>query len=573
MIELLERVAGEEQTGLRFVDRRERERFCSWREIRERAMSVAGGLQRLGIGSGDRVALVYPTGPEFFDAFFGTLLTGGVPVPLYPPVRLGRLEEYHRQTAGMLRASGARLVLADNRVRRILGSTVERARPELGCRTLESLDAGSFRPVDVDPEDLGLVQFSSGTTVDPKPVALSHRAFVTQAALINSFWPENEGVHHTGVSWLPLYHDMGLIGCVGPALERPGVLTLLPPEAFIARPALWLRAISRHRGTISPAPNFAYALCVDRIRDEDLEGVDLSCWRVALNGAETVVPGVMRAFAERFAPFGFRESAMTPVYGLSEAALAVTFSNLATPPTVSRFDREALCRRQAQPDDSGRELTAVGRPLPGFELRIEDDHGARLEAGRIGRVKIAGPSLMSGYLGKPELTEKMFDGTWLDTGDLGFVWDGELFLTGRAKDMLLLRGRNHAPDEVERAVDEVEGVRTGCAVAASYLPDGASGEELLVLVEARKEVPAGSYEDIATECRAAVLAGAGLAAHQVIVVAPGTLPRTSSGKLRRQEALNRFLAGTLTPPEKVTALRIAKEMARSTLAYTRAGRS
>src|SRR4051794_30050837 len=323
--------------GLRFVDRSEAATWFGWGEVRERALAVCGGLLNLGIRKGARVALVSPTGIEFFGGFFGPLLAGAVPVPLYPPVRLGRMNEYLHRTARMLERSGARLVLADSRVRRILGEAIAEARPDLGCRTIGDLPGSAMEPVPVNPAGLGLIQFSSGTTVDPKPVALSHRASAAQVDILSGFWRDTDELRHSCVSWLPLYHDMGLIGCVFPALSRDATLTLLGPELFIARPALWLRALSRYRATISPAPNFGYALAVSRVRDAELAGVDLSSWVTALNGAETVSPQVLRAFEERFAPYGLASGVLAPVYGLSEAALAVTFPPIGRPFVTGRF--------------------------------------------------------------------------------------------------------------------------------------------------------------------------------------------------------------------------------------------
>ncbi|HWM90470.1 MAG TPA: fatty acyl-AMP ligase [Thermoanaerobaculia bacterium] len=570
LLDYLERAGRHPEGGLRFVDRAERDRWVGWAEVRERALAVCGGLRELGIEHGERVALVFPTGPEFFEAFFGTLLAGAVPVPLYPPVRLGRLDEYFRRTARMLEVTRARVVLADTRVRRILGEAVAAARPPLGCRTVEEVRRPGGEAVRVSPSDLALVQFSSGTTVDPKPVALSHRALVAQTEVLNGLWQDTDELRHSCVSWLPLYHDMGLIGCVFPALARDASLTLLGPELFVARPALWLRALSRWRGTISPAPNFGYGLCLTRISDAEMEGVDLSGWRTALNGAEAVAPSVLRAFCERFARWGFRPEALTPVYGLSEAALAVTFSSLERPFHSVRVDREGLSREGlAMEVEDGREIVSVGRPLPGFYLEIRDEDGLGLPPGRVGRVWIQGPSLMEGYLGAPEATARALRNGWLDTGDLGFLRGGELYLTGRAKDVVILRGRNHPPEEIERAVDGVPGVRTGCAVAASWLPEEAEGERLVLLIEASRQASSSEIEALPEACREAVLGTAGLAVDEVVVLEPGTLPRTSSGKLRRQEALRLWLSGELSPPDPVTSLRLAGAMARSGLAYAR----
>ena len=570
IVALLERAAGFPDCGLRLIDRREKASWHSWQCIHARALEVCGGLQELGIRKQDRVALVFPTGPEFFSGFFGVLLAGAVPVPLYPPVRLGRLDEYHERTSAQLTAAGARLALADKMTRRVLGSSIKRARTELGCRVLVDLPKSDARIPDIRAGDLALVQFSSGTTVEPKPVALSHRALVSQAVVLNSFWPDSDGLSPSGVSWLPLYHDMGLIGCILPALERPAVLTLLPPELFLSRPASWLRAISEYGATISPAPNFAYGLCVQKIRDEEMQGLDLSSWKVALNGAEAVAPSVLRAFQDRFARWGFDPDALTPVYGLSEAALAVTFSAIDQPFAVRRFRREELSTSgHAIPSPDGREIVSVGRPLPGFSLRIEDSEGRALPAARVGRVMVRGPSLMEGYLDRPEATAKVMCEGWLDTGDLGFLLDDELFLTGRAKDILILRGRNHAPEEVEHALDDVDLVRRGCGVAVSWLPEGATREVLLVLVEAEQDVSPKLYHRLAEDGSKAILAASGLEADKVVVLPAGTLPRTSSGKLRRRESLRRYLSSELTPAEKVTPLLLGKAMVRSTLDYAR----
>ena len=579
LVDLLDRAAEAPRdgppVGLRFLDRRENESFHTWAEIHAEAGRAARVLVELGIRPGERVALVYSTSPEFFHAFFGILTAGAVPVPLYPPVRLGRLDEYHRRTARMLRAASARLVLAEPRVKRLLGKTIAAARPALGCRTLGDLpDAGSGAPSAArrpSPDDLALVQFSSGTTVDPKPVALSHRAVVRHTLILNGFWPDDGSIRHSGVSWLPLYHDMGLIGCVFPALERPSVLTLLGPEVFVARPATWLKAISRMAATISVAPNFAFGLAVDKIRDEELEGVDLSPWRVALNGAEPIAPAVLRRFQERFARWGFRPEALTPVYGLSEASLAVTFTDLHRPFETTCFDRTALAEGRVCPAQDGVELPSLGKPIPGLEVRLVDADHADVEAGHIGQVEVRGPTLMEGYLDRPEATAAALHDGWLDTGDLGFFHGGELYLTGRLKDVLILRGRNYAPTDLEQSVDEVDGARTGCTIAASYLPEDADHERVLLFVERAQNVEVDD-DRLAQAAREAVLARTGIKVDRVHILEPGTLPRTSSGKLRRQEALRRHLACELSAPKRVTPFLLGRELVRSAVAHATAGR-
>jgi fatty-acyl-CoA synthase len=580
IVDYLLRAGRRPDGGLRFVDRAEQARWVGWGEVREQALAVCGGLLALGIERGESVALVFPTGSDFFAGFFGALLAGAVPVPLYPPVRLGRLQEYVARTTRMLEVSAARVVLAEARIQRFLGEAVAAARPRHGCLTLDALPrAGALAALAAAaaarPGELALIQFSSGTTVAPKAVALSHRAVVAQTEILSGFWPDSEELRHSCASWLPLYHDMGLIGCVFAALARDATLTLLPPELFVARPALWLRAISRYRATISPAPNFGYSLCLTRVADAELAGVDLSCWRAALNGAEPIAPEVLRAFGERFARWGFNPAALAPVYGLSEAALAVTFSVLGRPYRSRRFDREALAgerlARRPPPGaaDPGREIVSVGRPLPGFRLSLRDEQGRELPAGRVGRVWVSGPSLMDGYVGDPEGTARALRDGWLDTGDLGFLDDGELYLTGRAKDLIVVRGRNHSPAEIEQAVEPVAGVRAGCSAAVAWLPDGAPGEVLALLVERSRRATAAELAALPGACREAVLASTGLALDRIEVLAPGTLPRTSSGKLRRAEALRLYLQGGLTPPAPVTVLRLARAAARSRLAYAR----
>ncbi|MFL5313438.1 MAG: AMP-binding protein [Myxococcales bacterium] len=336
-------------TGLTFLDPSEREHHLSFADLHARARRAAAAMAALGIRRGDRVALVLPTGVDFMDAFFGALLAGAVPVPLYPPVRLGRLDEFHARTARLLRACGARLLLTDARVGRLLGQAAARARPELGVHAVADLPSAGELEVPAAPDDLALIQFSSGTTVEPKPVALTHANVLANVAAIDAYIPEAGPLRQRGVSWLPLYHDMGLLGCLLLAVYHPGPLALLPPEAFLARPALWLRAIARTRATLTVAPNFAFGLCAKRVRDEELQGADLSCLRLVLNGAEPIAPAALRRFCERFARFGFDPRALMPVYGLSEASLAVTFSPPGRGPrTMRRGGRELASFEEAR---------------------------------------------------------------------------------------------------------------------------------------------------------------------------------------------------------------------------------
>jgi acyl-CoA synthetase (AMP-forming)/AMP-acid ligase II len=481
--------SGPEDTGLVLVDRRERETFVPWREIGEQAEILARGLLARGVERGDRVLLPLASSREFAVAFFGTVLAAAVPAPCPPAPPFSRADETRDRIEVRRAAIEARLVLDEAAVRDLLRAELTVALPVSSS------------------EDLALVQFSSGTTSEPKAVALSHRAVTAQLDLLDHVFADQPGRAHVAVSWLPLHHDLGLVGFFLAAARRPARLVLLPPELFAARPSSWLRAISRHRATISAAPNFAYALAAARIRDEEIEGVDLSSWAVALNGAETVTERAMEAFAARFQPFGFDRRALTPVYGLAEATLAVTIPPLGRGPRV--VERDGVRR------------VSVGRPLPGFAVEI----------GEGGRVLVSGPSLFERYWGSIEETERVLRGGVLDTGDLGFLEDGELYLTGRAKEVLVLRGENHSPETIEEAAMEVEGVLPGGVAAIAQLDDEALEERLVLYVE--RERDAACDADLARAVEDAVARTIGLRPARVIVLAPGRLPRTTSGKIRR----------------------------------------
>jgi acyl-CoA synthetase (AMP-forming)/AMP-acid ligase II len=549
--------------AITFLDAREAEQIVSFAAIRKRAREVAAALAARGIASGDRVALVLPTSPAFVECFFGAILAGAIPVPLYPPVRLGRMEEYHRRTAALLKGVGAAVVITDDRVRRLLGLATDQALPRLGCLTASELSGGGELERSASGTDIGLIQFSSGTTVESKPVALTHANMLANVAAIDAYIAEDNAPSPSGVSWLPLYHDMGLIGCLFMALYRPGSMTLIPPEVFLARPAIWLRAISRRRATISPAPNFAYGYCTKRVRDEEMEGVDLSSWSLALNGAEPVTGAVLQRFSERFARWGFRESALTPVYGLSEAALAVTFK-----PVGGRYRTREVDPGVATAGHGGgngmRDAVSVGQPIAGVEVEIRGPEGV-VPAGRVGRIYVRGPSVMNGYFQRPEMTASAIQDGWLDTGDIGFEDGDELYICGRAKELIILRGANHAPHEFEEALDGLAGVRAGCVVAVGFMGTEGQGEELALLVETEGEPPA----DLKDQIRSRVAEHTGIRPAAVELLAPGTLPRTSSGKLRRGEAGQLWTAGQLHPPRRVTVLGMTLEAAKGELFHAR----
>ncbi len=557
-------VAAQTPTSLTFVNANEEDQRVPMTGVRDKALSIAADLAARGVRKGDCVALVLPTSPAFVECFFGVMLSGAIPVPLYPPVRLGKFDEYHRKTAAMLEAVDAVLVITDQRIRRLLGVAVEKAGPRLGCVTAADLGVADAIEVSVAPNDIAFIQFSSGTTHDPKPVALTHENLLYNLATIGSYLA-SMGTSVQGVSWLPLYHDMGLIGNLLSAFYLPTPLVLLPPELFVARPGAWLRAISRHHGTVSAAPNFAFGLCVNRISDDELDGVDLSSWRLCLNGAEAVSAAMQRSFSERFERWGFDASALTPCYGMAEASLAVAFKPSGTMFKSFGVDNETLTTEGAV-EPGSKELVSVGRPLPGVEVEIRDEHNQPLPPDRTGRIFVNSPSVMAGYYRRKDLTDEALRDGWLDTGDLGFVHDGELFVCGRHKDTVIIRGANHAPQDFEAALDGLPGVRTGCAVAVGFVPDGEEEEALAMLVETTPEAP----PTLAGDVSARVLERTSILPAHVELLAPGTLPRTSSGKMRRREARTLWQQNKLTPPKKVSPLRLMMYAAKGQLSHARA---
>jgi acyl carrier protein len=515
------------------------------------ASAIALGLRADGVVKGDRVALLLRTERAFFSAYFGALLAGGVPVPLYPPFRADQIEEYAERQAAILRNADARVLLTfgqAERVARLLAplapslARVTTAARLLETHTQDASSSGLRGAVD----DLALIQYTSGSTGVPKGVALTHGNLL---ANVRAFG-EALGLRpdDIGVSWLPLYHDMGLIGMWLGALVHGVPVVIMSPLAFLSRPSRWLHAFTRHRGTVSAAPNFAYDLCARKIPDADLEGLDLGSWRAALNGAEAVNPDTLARFTARFAPYGFRAEAMCPVYGLAEASLCLTVPDMGTLPRVDRIARHAFQDnrdiRPAAPGEDALKLVGCGRPVPGMALRIVDADG-RAAGDRVeGRVQFRGPSATAGYYRNVEATAALFEDGWVTTGDLGYWLDGYLYLTGRSKDVIIAAGRNIHPQEVEDAVADVPDVRRGC-VAAFGCYDAAIGTERLVVVAETRVDDPDARATIEGEAQARIVRITGVPADVVALVGPGTIPKTSSGKIRRSATRELYERGEL----------------------------
>ncbi|MEE2788199.1 MAG: fatty acyl-AMP ligase [Myxococcota bacterium] len=549
--------------GVNFWHGPGKSQHVSYAELVCGANRLANRLLEAGLRPGERVAIVLPTGPDFYHAFFGISLAGGVPTALYPPARLGRMDEWKARTAAMLTAARCVAVLTERRLQPLLGNPVHQAQPRMGCLNVAHLtkERTAQRLTCHNVNELAAVQFSSGSTGHPKPVMLSHDNMLSNAAAILRTLP-GEPNEHSGVSWLPLYHDMGLVGCLLSAIVAQGPLTLMGPEKFVARPLRWLQALSETKATVSVAPNFAFGLTANKVSDEDLAGLDLSHWKVALCGAEPVHPKTLDQFAERFECVGFDRRALTPVYGLAEATLAVTFSPVGEAPKCQTFDREAMegtGRAVVRPD--GRPIPSLGRPLEGMSVAIRDEAGNALDEGTIGHVHVQGPGVMLGYLDQQLETARTLDPKgWLNTGDTGFLFNGELYLCGRAKDLIIINGRNHDPSLVEHALEGVAGLRPGC-VAAFAAEDPVNGTERLVVLAETSDAASVDREQLAYAATGQIQSRVGLRVSDFRLLPPGTLPRTSSGKIRRREARKQWLNDTLVPPKKANVGLMIREMA------------
>src|SRR5919106_4043482 len=526
------------------------EQTISYAELDRESRTVAAGLIERGLSPGDRVAIMLPTEAAFFEAFFGVLYAGGVPVPVYPPFRQAQVEDHLRRQATILRNAGSSLLIIGSEIRALGQLMLGLAEDLRHVETVKELSrAGAIeQPLPAGPGTIALIQYTSGSTGDPKGVVLTH------ANLLANIRAMGEAVAASSsdvfVSWLPLYHDMGLIGAWLGALHYGVPTIIMPPLAFLADPGRWLRAIGRHRATLSAAPNFAYELCCKNVHDEDIGGLDLSSLKMIMNGAEPVSPATIARFTARFAKFGFPPKAMAPVYGLAENSVGLTFPPVGRGPIVDRVERSALSRkgqaRTAQPGDATvLEFVACGRPIAGHEVRIVDEAGVELPERTEGRLQFKGPSATRGYFRNEAKTKALFDGEWLESGDRAYIAGGDVFITGRMKDMIFKAGRNIYPHELEELVGGVEGVRKGCVAAFPSTLGSAETERLVLLVETRLTAPS-DIEALRSRIIESATTQLGMAPDEVVLAPPHTVPKTSSGKLRRSAARSLYESGSLS---------------------------
>ncbi len=524
-----------------------RERPISYVALWDEAAAVAAGLSERGIESGDSVAIMLRTEAAFFSSFFGTLLAGAIPVPIYPPFRPDLIEEYSRRQVGILRNADARLLITFTEAERVAGLLRSRIPSLADVAVVDrlALHGAAAPPLHLRQDDSALIQYTSGSTGEPKGVLLSHANILANIRAIGgaiAISPDD-----AAVSWLPLYHDMGLIGMWLGALYFGVPIVIMSPLAFLSRPSRWLTALHAHRGTISAAPNFAFDLCVRRVRDDEIRGVDLSGWRLAFNGSEPVSPETIERFTRRFAAYGFRPEAMCPVYGLAESSVALTVPATGRAPRVDGVSRETFERsreaRPAPPEEwSPLRFVSCGRPLAEHEVRTVDAAGRPVGDRIEGRVEFRGPSVTAGYFRNPALTRAVLRDGWMDSGDLGYLADGDLFITGRTKDIIIKAGRNLYPQEVEEMVGDIPGIRKGC-VAAFGVADPQIGTERLVVIAESRETDPQRRERLRTAVVDRVVAALGIPPDTVAIRDPGTVLKTSSGKLRRGATRDAYVSG------------------------------
>jgi fatty-acyl-CoA synthase len=559
------------------------EESFSFTAIERVSARYGGALQALGLRKGDRVALILPNNDDFVLCFLGAIRSGIIPVPIYPPMALGQLQSYVDNTRHIVAKSGARALVTTTKIKRLLG-TVQAACPALEqVVAIEGIRDSSepLKPEKISLEDVAFLQFTSGSTSRPKGVTLSHGNLAANIKCIMEdglrIRPED-----TAVSWLPLYHDMGLIGFVLAPLYHRVPIVYVPPLLFLKRPVTWFQAFTRHKAHIAYAPNFGYALCVKRIKAAELEGLDLSTWRVAGCGAEPIRPETLEGFVDAFSRVGFRREAMLPSYGMAESSLAVAFSPLGEGMHAIAVHGPTLwgsgeAKIVEDSDDDVVRLVSCGSQFPDHEIRVFDPEDALSEKPlperRVGEIRIAGPSVMRGYWEDAERTRESFAGPFLRTGDLGFLSDGHLYVCGRSKEVVIVNGRNYYPQDMEWEAGKVAGVRRGNVVAfGSRDPSGVERdrERVVLAFEVQEPERVAQTSKLCAEVRRMVQEGMGLTLDDVVALPPGALPKTSSGKLQRAKTRDLYETGELmgrAPSREPSRVELAKQAALSQLSY------
>jgi len=516
------------------LDEQHQEHEIHYRDLLDDARAVAAGLVLHGLQPRQSVALMLPTSREYLACFFGVMFAGGIPVPIYPPARLTRLEDQLKRHVHILSNAEAAFIVTLGQAKPFARMLQAKVPGMLAILTPQDLNSSSaapcYRP---SQDDIAFLQYTSGSTGDPKGVALTHANLLANIRALGK--ASQVDAHDIFVSWLPLYHDMGLIGAWLGSLYHDIPLVLMSPLTFLAQPSIWLTMLSRHHGTISAAPNFAYELLVRHTGDAVLSSLDLSSWRLALNGSEPVSTATLKSFAERFKDCGLQYQAITPVYGLAESSVGLAFPPLGRGPRIDSISRRAFDHEgKAVPCNQADAIAipSCGRALPGHQIRVVDDAGIELPQRRVGRLEFRGPSATSGYYRNPRATAKLFRHGWLDSGDYAYMADGEVFIVGRIKDLIKRGGRNLYPYDLEQAISNLPGIRKG-GVAVFGSNDPATGSERLVIVAetgTRDETLQASLRHSVNQVSIDVI---GQPPDDVLLVPPHWVLKTSSGKIRR----------------------------------------
>ncbi|MFT6398230.1 MAG: acyl-CoA synthetase (AMP-forming)/AMP-acid ligase II [Bradymonadia bacterium] len=557
--------------GFTFIDMAGNDTFWPFSEVEAESAARAKALQDLGLKKGDRVGLIIIEPQDFVLSFLAAARVGIVAVPLYPPMSMGELDSYVDRLTGILTTAQAKMVVASEKLNNVLWQVVDKVPTCSKFVAVESLGA-TGTPVypEITEDDICFLQYTSGSTSDPKGVIVPHKALVANVMVT---------VQHLGLdphkdvslAWLPLYHDMGLIGFVMSSVIFGKSCVLIPTLRFLKRPNVWLQAVHDHKATITFCPPFALPLAARRAKDKQLDTWDLSSLHTVGVGAEPIHPEGVRQFTEVFSTrCKMPATAVAPAYGMAEATLAITLKKRGTLIRTGVVNAELFQDEGLAVDAEGEtialEHVSCGIPFPGHEVQIYNNETGSFsdEEGREGEVCTRGPSIAPGYFENPEATADAWRDGWLHTGDLGYMRDGELYVTGRLKDLLIINGRNMHPQSIEWLVQELDGVRKGNVVAFSV--PGVSTEEVVVALEKRGD---GDSDELASRVRDVVSAEFGIAISEVVVLEPGLLPKTSSGKLQRRKARQYFMRGLLgktgarTQGSSADAVTLAKHMARS----------
>ena len=557
LVEMVQHRARTQPDDLAFcylVDGELKQKDLTYGELDRQARAIGAWLMSKGL-SGERALLLYPAGLDFIAGFLGCLYAGVVAVPVYPPRRNRSMERIQ----AIADDAEAKVALTTTEVLARVGGLID-ATPHLKqltwldtCQLPEGLDE-QWRHPDIHGETLAFLQYTSGSTGTPKGVMLNHANLVHNSALIAHAFEHTRS--SVGVFWLPSYHDMGLIGGILQPIYVGRTNVLMSPMTFLQKPFRWLSAISRFRATTSGGPNFAYEYCVEKITPEQREQLDLSTWRLAFNGAEPVRAETLRRFAEKFAPCGFRADAFYPCFGLAEATLIVSGGFVARPPVIRSFDATALTLGkvlEVTPGRAGaRDLVGCGQTLPDQKIVIADPETKTVcAANEIGEIWVGGPSMAQGYWKRPDVTEAMFhahlsdtgDGPFLRTGDLGFKLAGELFVTGRLKDMIILRGVNYYPQDIELTVYRCH-PRLRVDSAAAFALEKNGREQLVIVAEVERHKQ-GQFTEVLQAIRRAVAGEHDLNVDAIVLIRAGSVPKTSSGKIQRHACKQGYIDGTL----------------------------